>query len=158
MVVVSSGFHKTHITTAAREAYDRGLLTRFLVGAYPTDRLKRVLHLLRLSDRGRIGRLIERDEAIPRESMRVLWFPELLYEGVAAVTRPEILNRRYEPAAVRTFGAYGRLAGRELHRAGAGGARVPLPRRLRSVIDPAGPGARDARDLRSRDRPPRGDG
>lgn len=119
MVVVSSGFHKTHITTAAREAYDRGLLARFLVGAYPTNRVRRWLRLLRLADRGRIARLVERDEAIPPESMRVLWTPEVLYELVAAATRPDSVHRWYEPAAVRTFGVYARLAERELRRIGS---------------------------------------
>jgi glycosyltransferase involved in cell wall biosynthesis len=118
MVIVSSGFYKTHITTAAREASDRGILVRFFVGAYPTARLQRLLRLVGLAERGRISRLIERDEAIPRAKMRVLWLPEFLYEIAAAVTRPSALRRWNEPAAVQTFGFYGRLVARELRRVG----------------------------------------
>ena len=42
MVVVSAGFHKTHMTTAAREAFVRGLLSVAITGAYPTGRVRRL--------------------------------------------------------------------------------------------------------------------
>jgi hypothetical protein len=62
MVVVSAGFHKTHVTTAAREAFDRELLTVPITGAYLTERVRRLALVARISDRGWIARLLERGE------------------------------------------------------------------------------------------------
>jgi glycosyltransferase involved in cell wall biosynthesis len=141
-VVVSNGFHKMHLTTAAREASERGLLALVVTGAYPTPRFRRLLQLLRLG--GRAGRIEQRDEGLPPERLRVLFFPEVLEQLARALARVPLLGRISEPLTVATFRLYGRLAGRALRRAraarvyhfraGFGGASIDRARELGMVV------------------------
>ena len=71
MVVISAGFHKTHVTTAAREALNRDSLAVLITGAYPTSRVRRWAKRLNVAERGRLGRLLERGEGIPDARLRV---------------------------------------------------------------------------------------
>src|ERR687887_1201912 len=96
MAVISSGFHKTHVTTAAGEINDRGLLRLAITGAYPTSRLTRTLRALRLADRGRVARLLERGEPIPEGRLRPLFLPELLDELARLFRRLPLLGRLYD--------------------------------------------------------------
>jgi glycosyltransferase involved in cell wall biosynthesis len=140
MIVISSGFHKTHVTTAAQEASVRRLLRVAITAAYPTERLKRVVRMLGLADKGRIARLMERDEAIPGAQLRSLFLPELLDETARILTRVPLLGRFYASLSVATWRLYGRLAARELRhakgaeiyhfRAGFGHASIDRARQL----------------------------
>lgn len=116
-VAVSSGFHKTHETVAAREASARGLLSLCITGAYPSERVKRVVRALGLGDHGRIARLLDRDEGIPQRELKPLFIPELLDELARILGRLPLIGR-FEP---RLRGAswrlYGWLAARVLGRA-----------------------------------------
>ena len=126
LVVVSSGFHKTHVTTAAGEINQRGLLRLAITGAYPTARAKRVLRALRLSDRGRVARLMEREEPIPETKLRPLFIPELLDEAARLIARIAGLSRLYRSVSAATWRLYGRRAARRLDE--ADGARTFLYR------------------------------
>jgi glycosyltransferase involved in cell wall biosynthesis len=140
-VVVSNGFHKMHLNTAAREASDRGLLALAVTGAYPTRRFRRVLRLLRLG--GRAGRIEQRDEGLPPDRLRVLFFPEILEQLARALARVPLFGRYSEALTAATFRLYGRLAGRALRRArgariyhfraGFGGASIDRARELGMV-------------------------
>ena len=121
-VAVSNGFHKMHLTTAAREADNRGLLRLLVTGAYPTPAFRRLLRALPVRGRGRLGRLEYRDEGIPLERMHVLFVPELLERLARALAHVPFLRRFSERLAVATFRLYGRMAARALPR--AGGARI----------------------------------
>jgi glycosyltransferase involved in cell wall biosynthesis len=141
MVVVSAGFNKTHVTTAAREALDRDLLTVAITGAYPTERVRRLARLSRWSDRGRVARLLERGEAIPDERLRALALPELLYEAARVFALAPDGATLYHRLCAETWRLYGRGAARELSRrakharvfhfrAGFGHASIDRARRL----------------------------
>jgi glycosyltransferase involved in cell wall biosynthesis len=124
MVVVSAGFNKTHVTTAAREALDRGLLTVAITGAYPTERVRRLARLSRCSDRGRVARLLERGEAIPDDRLRALATTELLYEAARVFALAPNGATLYHRLCAETWRLYGRLAAGELSRQAMRGARV----------------------------------
>lgn len=143
MVVVSSGYHKTHVTTAAAETAGRGLLCLAITGAYPTARLQRVLRALRLAEVGRVGRLMERGEPIPEAGLRTLFLPEILDEIARLLARVPLLGRLYDAVSAATWRLYGRLAARKLreargakiylYRAGFGGRSIDRARELGMV-------------------------
>src|SRR3954453_198461 len=110
-VVISSGFHKTHVTTAARAANDQGLLSLAITAVYPTRRLKRAARLLGLAHSGRIARLLERGEGIPQSRLRALFIPELLDEAARVLARVPLIGKLYPAAAASCWRLYGRLAG-----------------------------------------------
>ena len=142
MVVVSSGFHKTHVTMAAGEANRRGLLRLAITGAYPTARTVRFLEAARLAGRGRVARLLERGEPIPEAKLRPLFLPELLDELMRPLARIPGLGALYRRLSAVTWRLYGRLAGRKLsaaggsiyhYRAGFGGRSIGRARDLGMV-------------------------
>jgi glycosyltransferase involved in cell wall biosynthesis len=115
-VVVSSGFGRLHLALSAREASDRGLLRVAIMGAYPTSAVRAFAHLLRIANKGRVARLLERDEGIPPEKLRPQLAAELAFELVHAIRRIPIL-RRVQPLLHRaTLRLYGALAARQLSR------------------------------------------
>jgi glycosyltransferase involved in cell wall biosynthesis len=128
-----------HLTTAAREASDRGLLKLALTGAYPTPIFRRLRRMLRLGS-GRLGRIEQRDEGIPLERLRVLFLPELLEQLARALARVPLLRRLSEKLTVATYRLYGRKAARALaraqgaqiyhFRAGFGGSSIDRAREL----------------------------
>lgn len=122
MVVVSAGFHKTHETIAAQEASDRRLLDLCITGAYPTERFKRVAQLLRLADKGRIARVMDRGERIPSAGLRSLFVPEMLDEASRLLTPIPVLGRAHPALSAATWRLYGAIAARNLDR--ANGARI----------------------------------
>src|SRR3954470_18023954 len=121
-VVISAGFHKTHVTTAASEASVRGLLRLAITAAYPTETVKRIARFLRLEDRGRLARLLEREERIPSSRISALFVPELLDEGARLIAPVPLIGRLYARLSVATWRLYGRLVARKLGR--AAGARI----------------------------------
>jgi glycosyltransferase involved in cell wall biosynthesis len=141
MVVISAGFNKTHVTTAAREALNRGLLSLAITGAYPTSRVRALTRALHVDHRGRIARLLERGEQIPDGYLRVLAKPELLYEGARAIAAVPGGRDAYHRACAATWHLYGARAAQELtrlarparifhFRAGFGQASIDMARRL----------------------------
>ncbi|MGI8557692.1 MAG: glycosyltransferase family 4 protein [Solirubrobacteraceae bacterium] len=116
MVIVSSGFNRTHVTIAAREASRSGLLAGAVTGAYPTPTVRRALRALGLEKSGRLARLLERDERIPSGQMRALHVPELLDELARLLTRVPGMEGFYAPLDAACMRLYGRLAAREVDR------------------------------------------
>jgi glycosyltransferase involved in cell wall biosynthesis len=143
-VVFSNGFRKMHLTTAAREANQRGLLSLAITGAYPTAKVRHFAELLRISDRGRVERLMERDEALPADRLHPLFLPELLDEAARLLVRAPLIGRSYPFANVANSRLYARLAGRKLRlaadasiyhfRASFGGASIDRARDLGMVV------------------------
>jgi glycosyltransferase involved in cell wall biosynthesis len=121
-VVISAGFHKTHVTTAAREASVRGLLRLAITAAYPTETVKRLARFLHLQDKGRVARLFERDEGIPSSQISALFVPELLDEGAHLIARVPLVGGLYARLSLATWRLYGRLVARKLRR--TQGARI----------------------------------
>src|SRR5438067_1709373 len=65
--------------------------------------------------RGRLARLVERDEDLPLERTKVLHAPELLEEAGRYALRP-LGEQPYARVAAAAMRLYGRRAGRELRR------------------------------------------
>jgi glycosyltransferase involved in cell wall biosynthesis len=132
-----------HLTTAAREVSDRGLLKLAVTGAYPTPIVRRLLRLFRLGS-GRLGRIELRDEGIPLERLRVLFLPEILERVARALAHVPLLGPLSEKLTVATFRLYGRMAARRLahaqgahiyhFRAGFGGRSIEKARGLGMLI------------------------
>lgn len=120
-VVVSAGFHKTHVTIAAREASERGALAAAFTGAYPTDRVTAALKRSGIGRYGRAARLLERDEEIPESALVAVAWPELLYEAVTPLSRLPLVRRAVPGLIARTFRMYGHAVGRRLMHAFGGG-------------------------------------
>lgn len=114
MIVVSTGFHRTHLTVAAHEAHVRGDLRQAIAGAYPTPLVKRSVRAMRL-ERGRIARMLERDERIPPEHLQSLFAPELLDEAGRLLKRLPV-GGAYPALSAACMRLYGSLAARELAR------------------------------------------
>lgn len=143
-IVVSNGFHKMHLTTAAREASARDSLGVAITGIYPTAAVKRVVGVLGLAGKGRIARLLERDDAIPVDRLETLFLPEALDEAARLLARAPSIGRLYPRVNVATMHLYGRLAARRLSRAGQasiyhfragfGGASIERARELGMVV------------------------
>lgn len=113
-VVVSAGFSKTHMTTAAGEVARGGQLTVALTGAYPTRRLSRVARVASRGHLDRAGRLLERGEEIPDDRLRAFVFAELLFDGARVVGRLPGASRSSERLCAAAWRLYGWLAGRAL--------------------------------------------
>jgi glycosyltransferase involved in cell wall biosynthesis len=132
-----------HLTTAAREVSDRGLLNLAVTGAYPTPIVRRLLRLFRLGS-GRLGRIELRDEGIPLERLRVLFLPEILERVARALAHVPLLGPLSEKLTVATFRLYGRMTARRLahaqgariyhFRAGFGGSSIEKARGLGMLI------------------------
>jgi glycosyltransferase involved in cell wall biosynthesis len=147
---VSTGFDKTHMTTAAREALDRKHLALAITGAYPTQAVVRWARRAGFAEQGRLGRLLDRGEGIPAERIRALWVPELVYAAGKALARVPHGEPSAQRVCVAGWRLYGRLAARHLaraasapeiyhFRAGYGQASIERARRLgmRVVCDHA---------------------
>jgi glycosyltransferase involved in cell wall biosynthesis len=121
MAVVSSGFHKTHMTTAARAVAEHGLLTLAITAAYPTARVEQALRAFRLSDKGRFARLLERGEGIPEDRLRTVVVPELLYDLAVFAARAPVIGRLSGRLAAGAMRLHARRAARLVRRLGQGG-------------------------------------
>jgi glycosyltransferase involved in cell wall biosynthesis len=94
MVVISNGFNKFHMSIAAAEAYRRGLLSRFITGAYPTPAVQRVARLAGIDRTRKFSRLLARGDEIPTNLVHALPSGELI-----SVVRPQ-----WTAAAFRYYG------------------------------------------------------
>jgi glycosyltransferase involved in cell wall biosynthesis len=116
-VVISAGFNKTHVTTAAAEASARETLRLCITGAYPTPLFRGAVRLLGISDKGRLARLLERAEDIPPERVHSMLLPEFLYDLARALGRVPFLRQLHLALCAATWRLYGWLAARRLTRA-----------------------------------------
>jgi glycosyltransferase involved in cell wall biosynthesis len=120
MVVISTGFHRTHLAIAAREAAVRGNLARAIVGAYPTTGVARAVRAMR-AERGRAARLLEREEQIPHGLLHPLFTPELLDEAARLLRKAPQARSTSAFLSSECMSLYGSLAARELARVGRPG-------------------------------------
>ena len=134
-VVISNGFGRFHLRTAAVEAARRGVLAGFITGGYPVPRLVRWIEAAGLSRAPPIGRFLARAAPVPDEHVHALWAgepfsqlgnrvrgPSRLATGLA--DRLQLLSRRlYAASAARLVRrlAEGRGRGVYHYRAGFGG-------------------------------------
>lgn len=122
IAVVSCGFGKINGAVVAREAGDRGFLRHVVTGAYPTAGFRRLMGVLGLAGRGRIARLMERDEQIPPDRLTALFAPELLFEFGRILLKFPPIRPLYVWVHLTSMRLYGRLAARVMRgRAGAAG-------------------------------------
>src|SRR3954454_22079040 len=91
-VVVSTGFYKTHVTTAAHEAASRGMLRLAITAAYPTGSITRAARRAGVDGTALMRRFAERDEALPDDRVMALAAPELLDEAARAVARVPVAS------------------------------------------------------------------
>ena len=91
MIVISNGFSKFHIATAAARAAAAGRLDRFITGAYPTPLVRRVANLIGGTGSRKLERLLARREAIPDNRVTALWQSEL-YDVFARYTGNRALD------------------------------------------------------------------
>ena len=75
---MSNRFSKFHLAVAAAETHQRGLLSRFITGAYPTPSMRRLITLTAAVRGQKVGPLLARGEAIPDTQVRPLWLSETL--------------------------------------------------------------------------------
>lgn len=140
MVVMSNGFSRFHLSTAAAQLAKLDRLTLLITGPYPTPVVRRLLHLVQLDATSKGHRLLARTEAINDAKVRSLWIGEVFY----ALGR--LFRSREQALVVRGMQVYGRAAGRSLadayrrgariyhYRAGFGGSSVAIARRLGMTV------------------------
>jgi glycosyltransferase involved in cell wall biosynthesis len=116
MVIISNGYSKFHLATAASEANRRGMLSAFLTGAYPTPIVRSLLSLPVLRTNRKLNRLMARLEPIDDYRVYAFFLPELLYHFAAGMSN--------ESGLVSSLRAYGRAAIPQVKRAAREGARI----------------------------------
>lgn len=136
MIVMSNGFSRFHLATAASQLAALGRLTLLITGPYPVPILRRMLALAWLDRTSKGHRLLARRENIADTMVRSLW------AGEAAYAIGKLWHSHEQRLTVRGMRAYGRSAGRLLpdayrrgariyhFRAGFGGASLDIARRL----------------------------
>ena len=112
-MVISNGYGKYPLASAAVEAHDRGFLDAFITGAYPKGKPRRSLEAtpLRRKYRGFLARQV----ALPESVVYDLWLPEVIHEAarLAVYRRPAAVSDLLTTAAHM---AYGRSASRVLEK------------------------------------------
>lgn len=78
MIIVSNGFNKFHLATAASAVAARKKLTALLTGAYPFSSVQRLLLRAGINHR-RILKFFDRREQIEAEMVKTSWLSEALY-------------------------------------------------------------------------------
>lgn len=132
--IISNGGFKFHLAPAAAELSRHGALAMFITAGYPTAAFERAAARFGLGRSGPWQRLLDRAEALPAESVRPLWLPELMLQagrglriaGFAALAEVAAL-RRYALAAQRLVGSSD--AHVYHYRSGYGGMSVAAARR-----------------------------
>lgn len=72
---------------AAAEAYKNNMLAGFITAGYPTQKLRRLIALLKLDRYAPIKRLLQRQENLPDKLVHALWFSELIYSITRIIAR-----------------------------------------------------------------------
>src|SRR5438552_10626317 len=65
LIILSNGHSKFILGPAAVEVHKRGLLSGFITGGYPTARVRRSVHFLKLDIVAPVKRLLQRLENLP---------------------------------------------------------------------------------------------
>jgi glycosyltransferase involved in cell wall biosynthesis len=104
-VVISNGVNRFHLAVAAAEVARSESLAFMLTGAYPTRRVARIVDILGLHRESKVARLIDREENIPGNLVKPLWWPELLSQlaSFARSGRGECLAEVLDDAVLRSF-------------------------------------------------------
>jgi glycosyltransferase involved in cell wall biosynthesis len=116
MVIISNGFSKFHLATAAAEADRRKTLSCFLTGAYPTPLARKILSLPYVRTCLRAQRLTARGESISDSAIRASFASEAVSILGASLHRDAIV--------VDAFRLYGWMATPHVERAATEGARI----------------------------------
>lgn len=120
-VIVSNGFNRFHMAVAAASLARTGALSLFVTGAYPTPGLRRAARYL---PRRAFGKLLGRNENVPDDLVRPLWWTELPH--LLGQTLERRFGRSAFSQALLTMGmrSYGRAACRIVREGAARGARI----------------------------------
>jgi glycosyltransferase involved in cell wall biosynthesis len=134
MVIISNGYSKFFLSAAAVEAQQRGLLSAFITGAYPTPLIRSVLSLPLLRSNRKLNRLMARAEPLDNNFVRPIFFPEALYHyGIGFNSQSALVGslRAYGRAAIPYVKRAARENARIYHyRAGCGGDSLAVARDL----------------------------
>jgi glycosyltransferase involved in cell wall biosynthesis len=150
MIVMSNGFNRFILATAAAEVAKAGKLGLFITGPYPTPAVEKWIDRLGLRGARKLGRLTGRKEAIPPEKIRPLWASEAIYAarvfaGPLRQTLTVAGMQAYCDAAARLLPQAVKDGARVYHyRAGFGGRSIAVARDLgmvticdHSIVHPA---------------------
>jgi glycosyltransferase involved in cell wall biosynthesis len=154
MVIVSNGFDKFHLATAAAELHRQRMLSLLITGAYPSAAIRHVAGIVAGFAPKKIARLRARSEDLPDRIVKAQWLPEATYRIATRVCSYTALRRIQPAVATRCLEWYGRTASRQVQRtptarvyhfrAGFGQGSVAAARRLgmvtlcdHSIVHPA---------------------
>lgn len=140
MIVMSNGFSRFHLATAAAQLAALNRLTLLITGPYPVPAIRRALRLARLDATSKGHRLLARVEAIDDTMVRSLWAGEALYYlGRLLPSHQQKLTRdgmrAYGRAAARLLPDAYRRGARIYHcRAGFGGESIAVAQQLGMTV------------------------
>jgi glycosyltransferase involved in cell wall biosynthesis len=117
MIVISNGFNKFHLTSAASELNKAGLLRLLITGAYPTAAVRFANRIPWVSKYPKYRRLLARKDALDDRKVRSFWLPEFI-QMAAIIRQKKAATGRSARAEVSAFQLYSSCADRVLRKAG----------------------------------------
>lgn len=140
MVLISNGFNKFPLAIAAAETNKRGILSQFITGAYPTESVEGLVSALKLAKNRKLGRLLDRGEDIPEESVYPIWLSECVYQFGMMLKRFKFFDTFGKWLNISSFKLYGLQAMRYIkqappqtkiyhYRSGFGGQSVKIAKK-----------------------------
>ena len=125
MIIVSNGFNQCHLAYAAEELDERGMLHRFITGAYPSSTLTHLLAQTTSKSSRKMSRLLARRRNINDNRVVSLCLPESL-DAVARLTRRPDRSPTKSNLKITNWShhLYGHLASRYINRNDQAAARI----------------------------------
>ncbi len=117
MVIISNGFSKFYLAVAAAEAHRRGVLARFITGAYPTSSVRRLAACSGLVASRKFSRLLARGEDIPDDLVNALPLPEAVHQAAGKLLTRSLTRTIAGRLNVLSLRLYGRQAIRYVRQA-----------------------------------------
>jgi len=124
MVIVSNGFNKFHLSVAAEELHKRSQLSLFLTGAYPTDKISKILKRKTLKRSRKLARLLSRQQDIEERLIVPLWRSEFLHVVGQLIKKFSHASRFSTFMNLSSILQYGSQAIKHVRKAAANGAKV----------------------------------
>ena len=124
MVIVSNGFNKFFLASAASELARRQLLSALVTGAYPTPGIRQAIRASGLAGTRKLARLLARSEPIPDHLVRSDWMSEGLHVIGAGLQRLPPTRTLGQAIDRKSYRWYGRRAQRIVRRAATSGAKI----------------------------------
>ncbi|MGD9217570.1 MAG: hypothetical protein PVJ84_22355, partial [Desulfobacteraceae bacterium] len=140
MIVISNGFNKFHLTSAAAELNRTGLLSLLITGAYPKNILIKYGSFESLQKNAKYQRLLARGDNVDDKHVRALVLPEMMH-AMSLLLSTYGADRISSYLNVLSYSLYGHMAGKILksvgknakiyhYRAGFGGQSLKIAEAL----------------------------